>query len=129
MFGIHIVQHKVKISSHPNFSISLAVTFLFAISEALESKCTARARNALAAIISLRPERANLINPITKDVVVLPATSVAVGTIVSVRPGDKIPCDGIIMEGKQCHACFSILTTFHFISLWRSYYLRRVISR
>lgn len=81
------------------------MSFLFAISEALESKCTSRARNALAAIISLRPERANLINPVTKDVVVLPATSVAVGTLVRVRPGDKIPCDGIIMEGKHVMPC------------------------
>lgn len=67
------------------YTESAAVTFLFAISEALETRATARARNALSAIVCLRPERANVINPITKDIVVLPASAVAVGTSVSVR--------------------------------------------
>lgn len=60
-----------------------------------------RARNALSTIVSVRPEEAHLINPITKETVVLPATAVKVGTIVSVRTGDKIPCDGIVMEGES----------------------------
>ena len=72
------------------FTEAAAVTFLFAFSEVLESKCTARARNALGAIMSLRPEHANLINPITQDTVVLPAAAVAVGSLVRVRPGDKV---------------------------------------
>jgi Cd2+/Zn2+-exporting ATPase len=83
------------------YTESAAVTFLFAISETLEQRATARARGALSAIVRLRPEYANVINPITKDIVVLPANCVAVGTSVSVRPGDKIPCDGIVIEGKS----------------------------
>ena len=75
-----------------------AVTFLFAISEALETRATARARDALSAIINLRPENANVINPATKDFVVLPAGAVAVGSLVSVRAGDKIPCDGVVVS-------------------------------
>jgi len=81
------------------FTEAAAVTFLFAISEALETRATARARNALSAIVSLRPERANLINPVTKSIVVVPAASVGIGSSVSVRTGDKIPCDGIVIEG------------------------------
>lgn len=83
------------------YTESAAVTFLFAISEALETRATARARNALSAIVSLRPERANVINPLTKDIVVLPASAVSVGMLVSVRTGDKIPCDGVVLEGKS----------------------------
>ncbi|KAL7517971.1 hypothetical protein ACHAWX_002839 [Stephanocyclus meneghinianus] len=83
------------------FTEAAAVTFLFAISEALESRATSRARNALATIICLRPEHANVINAVTKDVVVLPATAVSVGSLVRVRTGDKVPCDGVIVEGKS----------------------------
>ncbi|KAL3803656.1 hypothetical protein HJC23_003710 [Cyclotella cryptica] len=83
------------------FTEAAAVTFLFAISEALESKATSRARNALSAIICLRPEHANVINPVTKDIVVIPATAVAVGSLVRVRTGDKVPCDGVVVEGKS----------------------------
>lgn len=83
------------------FTEAAAVTFLFAISEALESKCTSRARNALASIINLRPENANVINPITQEVCVLPATAVAVGSLVKIKPGDKVPTDGVVIEGKS----------------------------
>ena len=83
------------------YTEAAAVTFLFAISETLETRATARARNALSAIVSLRPEYANVINPLTKQVVILPANSVAVGAVVSVRTGDKIPCDGVVIEGKS----------------------------
>ena len=77
------------------------LTFLFDISEYLESLAMTRARNALSTIVSVRPEEAHLINPITKETVVLPAAAVKVGSIVSVRTGDKIPCDGIVVEGES----------------------------
>jgi len=83
------------------YTEAAAVTFLFSISETLEHLATTRARNALAAIVNLRPEYANVVNPVTSEIVVLPANSVAVGNTVSVRPGDKIPCDGIVVEGKS----------------------------
>jgi Cd2+/Zn2+-exporting ATPase len=51
--------------------------------------------------VNLRPESANLINPMTKDVIVVPASAVAIGALVSVRTGDKIPCDGIVVEGQS----------------------------
>jgi Cd2+/Zn2+-exporting ATPase len=83
------------------YTESAAVCFLFSISEALESRATARARNALSAIVCLRPEHANVINPHTKAIVVLPASVVTVGSLVSVRAGDKIPIDGIVVEGES----------------------------
>jgi cation transport ATPase len=80
---------------------SAAVVFLFSISEVLEQRATSRARDALSEIVSSRPEYANVINPITHDIVVLPVDSVVVGTTVSVRTGDKIPCDGEVIEGMS----------------------------
>ena len=84
-----------------DYTESAAVTFLFAISEGLEQRATSRARNALSDIICHRPEYANVLNPVTNDTVVLQANSVAVGTKVSVRTGDKIPCDGKVIEGTS----------------------------
>ena len=78
-----------------------AVTFLFSISEWLETRATSRVRNALSAIVKLRPERANLITPSNQKIVMVPAASLAVGATVSVRTGDKIPCDGIVIEGNS----------------------------
>ena len=102
-FDVNCMMLFAAIGALPlqEYTESAAVTFLFAISETLEQRATARARGALSAIVRLRPEYANVVNPITNDVVILPANSVAVGTNVSVRPGDKIPCDGVVTEGKS----------------------------
>ena len=83
------------------FTEAAAVTFLFALSEWLEVRATARARNALSAIVQLRPESANLVHPQTGEVVVVPVAAVPVGALVSVKAGDKIPCDGIVVEGNS----------------------------
>ena len=82
-----------------DFNEAAAVTFLFSISEWLEVRATTRARNALSAIVRLRPDKANLLLPGSKEIVVLPAAAVPVGTLVSVRPGDKVPCDGLVIDG------------------------------
>jgi len=78
-----------------------SVAFLFSISEWLEVRATSRARNALSEIVRLRPETANLMNPGTKEVTVVPASTVPVGAMVVVRAGDKVPCDGIVVEGNS----------------------------
>jgi Zn2+/Cd2+-exporting ATPase len=84
-----------------DFPEAAAVVFLFALSEWLEVRATTRARLALKAIVHLRPDKANVIHPFTKELIVVPAEAVPVGTLVSVRAGDKIPCDGIIVAGTS----------------------------
>lgn len=81
------------------FPEAAAVVFLFSLSEWLEVRATTRARRALSAIIQLRPDKARVVHPSTKELIDVPASLVPVGAIVSVLTGDKIPCDGIIVEG------------------------------
>jgi len=76
-----------------------SVAFLFAVSEYLEAKASSRARKALGAIVSLKPEHAHVIHPVTKEVIITPAEKVPVGSLISVRTGDKIAADGIVVEG------------------------------
>lgn len=83
------------------FEEAAAVTFLFSLSEWLEARATRRANQALTSIVNLKPERANIIQPKTKELIVVPATSVPVGALVAVKSGDKIPCDGVIVEGNS----------------------------
>ena len=83
------------------FAEAAAVVFLFAISEWLEVRATARARRALSAIVHLRPDKANLVHPTTRELITVPAESVPVGALLSVRTGDKIPCDGVVVEGMS----------------------------
>jgi copper chaperone CopZ len=67
-----------------DFTEAAAVTFLFSLSEWLEVRATRRAREALSAIVNLRPEEANLIHPQTKELIVVPVRAVPVGATVSV---------------------------------------------
>lgn len=78
-----------------------SVAFLFAISDYLEGKATRRGRKALGEIVSLRPEYANVIMPNTGEVKIVPAQEIPIGSKVSVRTGDKIPADGVIVEGTS----------------------------
>eukprot|EP00547_Thalassionema_nitzschioides_P001762 CAMPEP_0194215920 /NCGR_PEP_ID=MMETSP0156-20130528/18048_1 /TAXON_ID=33649 /ORGANISM="Thalassionema nitzschioides, Strain L26-B" /LENGTH=1072 /DNA_ID=CAMNT_0038944565 /DNA_START=46 /DNA_END=3261 /DNA_ORIENTATION=+ len=78
-----------------------SVAFLFAVSEYLESKASARARKALGSIANLRPDHANVIHPVTGEIAITPAERVPVGSLVSVRTGDKIAADGIIVDGSS----------------------------
>jgi Zn2+/Cd2+-exporting ATPase len=84
-----------------DFAEAAAVVFLFALSEWLEVRATTRVRRALSAIVDLRPEKANLIHPFTKDLIIVPASIVPIGCQTSVRVGEKIPCDGILVEGSS----------------------------
>jgi len=83
-----------------DFLEAAAVAFLFSLSEWLEARATTRARKALSAIVNLRPEKANLIHPRTKELIDVPVRAVPVGAVVSVRSGDEVPCDGMVIEGS-----------------------------
>jgi Cd2+/Zn2+-exporting ATPase len=79
-----------------------SVSFLFAISEFLETRAASQAKEALDSIVHLRPDHANLITDLknTNKVAIVPTSCLPIGSVVSVRMGDKIPADGIVLEGQ-----------------------------
>lgn len=73
------------------------VVFLFAIGEVLEGVAADKARNGIRALADLVPKTALLERDgRMRDV---PADSLEIGQIVVVRPGDRVPADGEIVEG------------------------------
>ena len=75
-----------------------AVVFLFLVGELLEGVAAGRARASIQALTALVPKTALLEeNGQTREV---PADSLAVGAIILVRPGDRIPADGVIVSGE-----------------------------
>ena len=75
-----------------------AVTFLFAIGHALEAATMNRTRSALAELVAVAPDTA----VVTRDgkQVVIPASDVAMGEIVLVKNGAKVPVDGQVVAGN-----------------------------
>ncbi|MBU2359852.1 MAG: heavy metal translocating P-type ATPase, partial [Alphaproteobacteria bacterium] len=75
------------------------VVFLFAVGEVLEGVAAGKARDGIRALANLVPKAALLeTDGVTQEV---PAASLAVGQIVLVRPGDRIPADGEIVDGTS----------------------------
>ena len=77
-----------------------AVVFLFSIGELLESVAANNARAGIRALSSLIPKAAILLDAQGRQLNVS-ADSLQVNDIVLVRPGDKVPADGVIMQGTS----------------------------
>lgn len=73
------------------------VVFLFAVGEVLEGFAAAKARQSISALAELSPKTALRIEGgATREV---PAAALRPGDIVLVRPGDRMPSDGAVIEG------------------------------
>ncbi|MES2551530.1 MAG: heavy metal translocating P-type ATPase, partial [Pseudomonadota bacterium] len=75
------------------------VVFLFAVGEVLEGVAAGKARDGIRALANLVPKTAQLVTGDTTREV--PAASLTIGQTVLVRPGDRIPADGEILDGTS----------------------------
>ena len=76
------------------------VIFLFAIAELIESLSIERARNAIRELMTMSPETATVLSA-SGQWQEVDAGSVNVGTTARVRPGERIPLDGLITVGES----------------------------
>lgn len=72
---------------------------LFSISTTLEERALGRARRAIEALMALRPEMA-LRKTAAGGVEEIPAAALTVGDIVVLRPGARVPTDGVVISGR-----------------------------
>jgi Cd2+/Zn2+-exporting ATPase len=75
------------------------VTFLFAVAEMIEAYSLDRARNAIQSLMAMTPETAFV--KVGEGYEERDATTVNVGDIVRVRPGDRIALDGTLVSGSS----------------------------
>jgi Cd2+/Zn2+-exporting ATPase len=76
------------------------VAFLYSLSLVLETWSVGRARRAIASLMDLTPPMARLRRP-DGGAVEVPAEEVAIGSVVVVRPGEKVPLDGRVVQGAS----------------------------
>jgi len=77
------------------------VVFLFAVAQLLEAGAMERARGAIGALMDLTPAEAFIRDAPAGGLRRVPVDAIAVGTVVVVRPGDKIPLDGSVAAGES----------------------------
>ncbi len=73
--------------------------FLFSLSNMLQHYAFGRSRQAIQALMQLRPDRARVL----RDglAVELPLEAVRVGDVFVLKPGDRVPLDGVIVRGES----------------------------
>ena len=76
-----------------------SVAFLFALSLALEAWSIGRARRAVAALLDLSPPTARVKLPAGEED--QPIEKVQVGAIFILRPGERVPLDGVVAAGTS----------------------------
>lgn len=75
-----------------------AVTFLFMFGNYLESRTIEKTRSSIKALLDLAPDRARVLRD-GIEVEITPE-EVVKGDVVVVKPGERIPVDGTVIEGK-----------------------------
>jgi Cd2+/Zn2+-exporting ATPase len=72
--------------------------FLFSLSNALQHYAIGRSRRAIESLVEMRPDEARVLRD--GEEVTVPVDEVAVGAVFVVRPGDRIPLDGVVASGE-----------------------------
>ncbi len=75
------------------------VMVLYAIAEAIEAKAVDRARNAIKGLLAMTPEEA-AVRQADGSWLTVPVADVPLRAVVRVRPGERVPMDGIITAGS-----------------------------
>ncbi|BAU15948.1 zinc-transporting P-type ATPase (plasmid) [Leptolyngbya sp. NIES-3755] len=78
---------------------AVAVMLFFRVGELFQSYAVGRSRRSISALLEVRPDSANL--KVNGEVRQVPPESVKIGDTILVRPGEKIPLDGEILDGRS----------------------------
>ncbi|HZY79892.1 MAG TPA: copper-translocating P-type ATPase [Cyclobacteriaceae bacterium] len=92
-------QFKTHGSVHLYFEAATVILTLILLGQVLELKAHGRTSGAIRALLNLVPPQATVIKHGTEKIV--PLEHVMVNDIIRIKPGEKIPVDGIIISGSS----------------------------
>ena len=81
------------------YAEAVGVMLFYRVGELFEHVAVERSRSQIMEAVDMRPE---VVNKVSGDnVTVIPSEEAGIGDILLVRPGDRIPLDGIVVEGES----------------------------
>ncbi len=87
------------LSGHVYFETAAVIITLIRLGKYLEARAKGRTSEAIKKLMGLRAKTAHIVRDgLEQDV---PVDNVQVGDIVLVRPGEKVPVDGVVIEGRS----------------------------
>ena len=106
-YGLSLFQWLAEGGVHLYFEAAAVVITLVRLGKWLETRAKRQTTEAIRALQALRPDSARVrVNGAERSV---PIASLEVGDEIVVRPGERIPADGVVLEGAS-HADESMLT-------------------
>ena len=81
------------------YTEGIAVLLLYEIGEIFQSYAVGKSRKSISDLMNIRPDHANLIRG-NREVLVSPE-EVEIEDIILVKPGEKVPLDGVVEEGAS----------------------------
>ena len=85
------------ISKSGDYTEAIAVMLFYQVGELFQSYAVGKSRKNISALMDIRPDYANVEQD--GELVQLDPDEVEIGTVITVRPGEKIPIDGVVVEG------------------------------
>lgn len=86
------------IENHTYYDASVMIITFVLTGRALEEKAKSSTAAAIRALMSLAPKTAHLVNDETVNDV--PISTIEPKDIIEIRPGEKVPVDGVVLNGK-----------------------------
>jgi len=78
---------------------AVAVMLFYQVGEIFQNAAVGRSRRSISALRKIRPDTANLVTP--DGTTTVPPETVGVGERILVRPGERVPLDGVVLEGAS----------------------------
>ncbi|MBO9392889.1 heavy metal translocating P-type ATPase [Caldilinea sp.] len=86
---------------HVYFESAAMILTLITLGKYLEARAKGQAGEAIRALLGLRAKTARIVRGADGEEVEVPVDDVLVGDVVVVRPGEKIPVDGVVIAGQS----------------------------
>lgn len=82
-----------------DYNEAIAVMLFYQIGELFQAIAVERSRSNIADLMNIRPDYANIEK--NDEIVQVDPDEVEIGSIIIVKPGEKVPIDGIVIEGES----------------------------
>lgn len=99
MIVVIVPQLFPAAAAHLYFEAAIIIIALVNLGAALEIRARGKTSLAIKNLMNLQPKNAHIIR--NEQEIEVPIAEVVMGDIIRVRPGEKIPVDGIIIEGHS----------------------------
>ena len=83
------------------YAEAVAVMLLYMLGEFFQALAVGRSRKSISELMDIRPDYANLKKPDGEIVYNIDPEEVKVGDIIVIKPGEKVPLDGVVILGES----------------------------